>query len=376
MSQSLPPQGEAAILPAAALRILFELLQQEGFQPVGPTVQDGHLVLDTLGSMADLPQGWTTEADAGAFRLVRRLDQAYFGFNLGQESWKKFLFPSQLPLFRTRHQDKGLSFQPLADTAPPYALIGIRACELAALEVQDRTLLHGPSVDPVYAARRQSLFIVAVNCTESDAACFCASLNTGPGALSGFDLALTEMLNADGHVFLVQTGSARGEKILARLNRQPVTAAQEAQAQGLIQAAARAQTRSMQTDDLPDFLYERYEHPQWDQTASRCLSCGNCALVCPTCFCHVIGDHADLEGGQAERWRSWDVCHVLDHSYIHGGWIRTSPRSRYRQWLTHKLATWMDQFGCLGCIGCGRCLVWCPVAIDLTAEIRAFRETT
>ena len=184
------------------------------------------------------------------------------------------------------------------------------------------------------------------------------------------------MINADSHVFLVQTGSARGEKILARLDRQPVTAAQEAQAQGLIQAAARAQTRTMQTDDLPDLLYERYEHPQWDKTASRCLNCGNCALVCPTCFCHAIVDHVDLEGGQAERWRSWDVCHMLDHSYIHGGYIRTSPKSRYRQWLTHKLGTWMDQFGCLGCIGCGRCLVWCPVAIDLTAEIRAFRETT
>jgi sulfhydrogenase subunit beta (sulfur reductase) len=376
MSQSLPPQGEAAILPAAALNLLFELLQQEGFQPVGPTVQDGHLVLDTLGSMADLPQGWTTEADAGAFRLVRRDDPAYFGFNLGQESWKKFLFPSQLPLFRAQRQDKGVTFQPLADTAPPYALIGVRACELAALEVQDRTLLHGPYVDPVYAARRQSLFIVAVNCTESDAACFCASLSTGPGTRRGFDLALTEMVKADGHVFLVQTGSARGANILARLDRQPVTAAQEAQAQGLIQAAARAQTRAMQTDDLPDLLYERYEHPQWDKTASRCLNCGNCALVCPTCFCHVIVDHADLEGGQAERWRAWDVCHMLDHSYIHGGYIRTSPKSRYRQWLTHKLATWMDQFGCLGCIGCGRCLVWCPVAIDLTAELRAFRETT
>jgi sulfhydrogenase subunit beta (sulfur reductase) len=376
MSQSLPPQGEAAILPAAALTLLFELLQQEGFQPVGPTVQDGHLVLDTLDNVADLPQGWTTEADAGAFRLVRRQDLAYFGFNLGQESWKKFLFPSQLPLFRAQRQDKGVTFRPLADTAPPYALIGVRACELAALEVQDRTLLHGPYVDPVYAARRQSLFIVAVNCTESDAACFCASLSTGPGTLRGFDLALTEMVNADSHVFLVQTGSARGEKILARLDRQPLTAAQEAQAQGLIQAAARAQTRAMQTDDLPGLLYERYEHPQWDKTASRCLNCGNCALVCPTCFCHVIVDHADLEGGQAERWRSWDVCHMLDHSYIHGGYIRTSPKSRYRQWLTHKLGTWMDQFGCLGCIGCGRCLVWCPVAIDLTAELRSFRETT
>jgi sulfhydrogenase subunit beta (sulfur reductase) len=376
MSQIPLFRGEAAILPAAALATLFELLKQEGFQPVGPTVRDGHLVLDTLEGAADLPQGWTTEADAGAFRLVGRADQAYLGYNLGQESWKKFLFPSRLPLFRAERRDKSVTYQPIADQAPPYALIGVRACELAALEVHDRTLGHGPYVDPIYAARRQALFIVAANCTETDAACFCASLNTGPGVAGGFDLALTELLTADGHHFLVQSGSPQGEKILARLPWQPATAAQREQAQGLIEAAARAQTRAMQTDDLPGLFYERYEHPNWDQVASRCLSCSNCALVCPTCFCHSMVDQMDLEGSQAERWRSWDVCHMLDHSYIHGGWIRTSTRSRYRQWLTHKLATWIDQFGCLGCIGCGRCLVWCPVAIDLTAEIRAFRETT
>ena len=201
MSQSLLPVGDEAVLPAAALTTLFDLLVEEGFQPVGPTVQDGHLVLGTLGSVADLPQGWTTEADAGFFRLVRRADQAYFGFNLGQESWKKFLFPSQVPLFRAQRQEKNVTFLPLPDDMPPYALIGVRACELAALAVQDRTLRHGPYADPVYEARRQSLFIVAVNCTEADGACFCASLGTGPGAEAGFDLALTEIINADGSPF-------------------------------------------------------------------------------------------------------------------------------------------------------------------------------
>jgi sulfhydrogenase subunit beta (sulfur reductase) len=375
MSQFLLPVGDEAVLPAAALTTLVDLLIQEGFQPVGPTVQDSHLVLGALGSVADLPQGWTTEADAGFFRLVHRADQAYFGFNLGQESWKKFLFPSRLPLFRAERQETSVTYQPIPDTRPPHALIGVRACELAALAVHDRTLLQGAYVDPVYAARRHSLFIVAVDCTESDAACFCASLGTGPGVGSGFDLALTEILGADGHHFLVRAGSPQGEMILAKLPRQPVTAAQKEQARELIQAAARRQTRAIQTSDLPGLFYERYEHPQWDDVATRCLSCSNCALVCPTCFCYAMVDQADLGSELAERWRYWDGCHTLDHSYIHGGWIRPTTRSRYRQWLTHKLATWIDQFGCLGCIGCGRCLVWCPVAIDLTAEIRAIRET-
>ena len=375
MSQSLQTYGDEAVLPAKALDSLFTLLVHEGFQPVGPVVYDGHLKLDAMSTVGDLPQGWTTAADAGIFRLARRGDQAYFGFNLGQESWKNFLFPSRLPLVKSQHLDNRITFEPIADTAPPYALIGVRACELAALSVHDRTLRDGPYPDPTYTARRQALFIVAVNCTESDAACFCASLGTGPGVESGFDLALTELVNAEGHVFLVRAGSAKGAAIMAKLPCQPATPAQQEQARELIQAAARSQTRSMKTSDLPGLFYDNYEHPQWDDVAARCLSCSNCALVCPTCFCHVIVDQVDLEGEQAERWRYWDVCHMLDHSYIHGGWIRTTTRSRYRQWLTHKLATWIDQFGCLGCIGCGRCLVWCPVAIDLTAEIRAIRET-
>ncbi len=376
MSQSLRTDGDEAVLPAEALDSLFNALRQEGFQPVGPLVQDGHLKLDYLSSIGDLPRGWTTEADAGIFRLAHRGDQAYFGFNLGQESWKKFLFPAHLSLVRSQRLDNRLTFEAIADSAPPYALIGVRACELAALDVHDRTLRDGPYPDPTYTARRQAAFIVAVNCTESDAACFCASLGTGPGVAGGFDLALTELVDADSQTFLIRAGSAKGAAIMAKLPCQPATPAQQDHARELIQAAARSQTRAMKTSDLPGVLfYDTYEHPQWDDVAARCLSCSNCALVCPTCFCHAIVDQVDLAGEQAERWRYWDVCHMLDHSYIHGGWIRTTTRSRYRQWLTHKLATWIDQFGCLGCIGCGRCLVWCPVAIDLTAEIRAIRET-
>ncbi len=374
MPQSLLQAGDEAVLPAAALTTLFDILVQQGFQPVGPTVQDGHLVLDTLGSVADLPQAWTTDADAGAFRLARRADAAFFGYNLGQESWKKFLFPSRLPLFRVQRQHSGLSFQPLPHEAPPFAFFGVRACELAALAIQDRIFLEGPYADPVYAARRRSRFIVAVNCTESDAACFCASMGTGPGAVAGFDLALTEISSGQDHIFLVIVGSPQGAAVISQLPHQPVPTAIQQQARELIHQAARSQTRSLTTNDLPGMLYDNYLHPQWDDVAARCLSCGNCALVCPTCFCHSIEDKTDLEGLEAERWRHWDVCHTLEFSYIHGGCMRISPKSRYRQWLTHKLAAWIHQFGSVGCVGCGRCLVWCPVAIDLTAEIPAIRE--
>jgi len=374
MSSSVIHRGAAAVLTVAALPDLFALLRQDGFQPVGPTIRDGYLVLDCLEGPDDLPRGWTTEAAAGFFRLQRRQDEAYFGFNLGQESWKKYLYPARVPLVTATRHDDAISFAPTATSIPAYACIGVRPCELAAIAVQDRILLHGPVIDPDYAARRQAALIIAVDCTEADSSCFCASLGTGPAAAAGFDLALTELCGTDGHFFLVQTGSERGERLLTKLPRQPVMEGQWQQAQTLVAAAAGSQTRSLATDGLPGLLYDRTEHPHWDDVAARCLSCGSCALVCPTCFCFSMAEETDLANMTATRWRRWEVCHNLDHSYIHGGWLRPSIKARYRQWLTHKLAAWLDQFGCLGCTGCGRCLVWCPVAIDLTAELQALRQ--
>jgi ferredoxin len=133
--------------------------------------------------------------------------------------------------------------------------------------------------------------------------------------------------------------------------------------------------RGLDTTGIQELFYANYEHPRWDEVAARCLNCGNCTMVCPTCFCHTLEDSLDLTGTVGERRRRQDVCFTVDFSYLHGGSIRPSPRSRYRQWLTHKLATWIDQFGCSGCVGCGRCITWCPVGIDLTEEVRAIRET-
>ena len=134
-------------------------------------------------------------------------------------------------------------------------------------------------------------------------------------------------------------------------------------------------SKVLDTTDIKGLLYRNYENPRWIEVANRCLTCGNCTLVCPTCFCNTIYEATDLAGKHAERWRKWDSCFNVDFSYIHGGSIRSSPMSRYRQWMTHKLATWIDQFGTSGCVGCGRCITWCPVGIDITEESRAIRES-
>jgi Fe-S-cluster-containing hydrogenase component 2 len=134
-------------------------------------------------------------------------------------------------------------------------------------------------------------------------------------------------------------------------------------------------TKHLDTVDIKDLLYRNLEHPRWDEVAARCLSCANCTMVCPTCFCTTVEDTSDLAGRETTHQRRWDSCFTTDFSYISGGSIRQSGKARYRQWMTHKLASWIDQFGTSGCVGCGRCITWCPVSIDITEEASVIRET-
>ena len=253
----------------------------------------------------------------------------------------------------------------------------MRSCDLHAIAVQDRTFLEGSWVDRDYRARREGAFIVAVNCGQAGGTCFCVSMDTGPRADAGFDLALTELLDDGGHRFLVEVGSERGAEVLAELPHR----ARRRRASAGGRAGGRAtpppadgRARSTPTG-IRDLLYRNREHPRWDEVADRCLTCGNCTMVCPTCFCASVEDVTDLAGEEASRERRWESCFTLEHSYVHGGSVHGSGKARYRQWMTHKLATWIDQFGTSGCVGCGRCITWCPVAIDITEEAAAIRAT-
>jgi ferredoxin len=363
-----------AVVGPDALDTLVTALEGRGFRVVGPSVRDGAIVYDDLGSAAELPTGWTDTQDAGTYRLERRDDDARFGYAVGPHSWKQFLFPARVRLWRAKRQNGGFDVEEPEHDDPPLALIGVRSCELHAIEIQDRVFLGGTHADGDYAARRRDLFVVAVNCFEPGGTCFCVSMGTGPKAESGYDLALTEILDGE-HRFLVEAGSERGATLLAELPSRPATDADVGAAGRAVAGAVERMGRTLDPSDLRGLLARNLEHERWDEVASRCLTCGNCTMVCPTCFCSSVEDVTDLAGEEAERTRSWDTCFSVEHSYIHGGSIRPSGRSRYRQWLTHKFGTWHDQFGTSGCVGCGRCITWCPVAIDVTEELAAIRTS-
>jgi sulfhydrogenase subunit beta (sulfur reductase) len=368
--------GDKVVVERKHLEQLLKVLVSRDYEVVGPTVHEGAIVYDRLNSTEDLPEGWTDKQAGGKYRLKRRQDHALFGYVVGPHSWKKFL---QLPLQRlwqATQNGKGVRILPEENKATPkYALFGVRACELHAIAVQDKVFLDGVLVDPGYKARRENLFVVAVNCGQAGGTCFCASMNTGPKVTSGFDLALTELLEDERHYFVVEVGTVLGAEVLSDVPHQPAEDKDNQEAERIVGEAARHMGRRLDTHGIKELLYRNYEHPQWDNVADRCLSCANCTIVCPTCFCTTVDDVTDLSGQHAERWRRWDSCFTVDFSYIHGGSVRATPRSRYRQWMTHKLATWIDQFGVSGCVGCGRCITWCPVGIDITVEAGAIRDS-
>jgi ferredoxin len=372
MDETVTSAASAVISPAG-LEALIGALASEGYAVLGPSVNDGAIVYAEIASVSDLPSNWTDRQEAGRYRLERCEDGALFGFAVGPQSWKRFLFPPAEHLWTAHKTGSGFDVVPAERKPAKYAFLGVRACEIEALAIQDRVFCEGEYRNEAYAARRENAFIVAVNCGVAGGTCFCVSMQTGPKAKAGFDLALTELISSEGHEFLAEAGSEAGAAILAKLPQRAAGSADFGAAEAVVARTASQMGRSLETEGLKELLQSNLRHPRWDETAQRCLTCGNCTMVCPTCFCTTVEDRSDLAGTQAERVRAWDSCFTMDFSYIHGGSVRNTASSRYRQWMTHKLANWFDQFGTSGCVGCGRCITWCPVGIDITEEAAAIR---
>jgi|Deesub1362A_J573_1020465.scaffolds.fasta_scaffold01672_10 ferredoxin len=373
MSELILEVGTSLLIPKGGLDEVLSVLRSRGYQTIGLTLREGNALYAPIEGTRDLPKGYASQQDGGRYRLVPTGQGRYFDLTPGAHTWKRYLFPPRQSLFTLRREDGRWVEVEQEVEAPRYAFIGVRPCELVAIQIQDRVFMREDYVDPIYRRRREALFILAANCLEPGDTCFCASMGSGPEAREGYDLCLTELED----VFLLQIGSSMGRELLEEV-KDICAAAQdghlEAAAAGLEAARERMGRRMEDVEGLPSLMRASLEHPHWEDVARRCLSCTNCTQVCPTCFCWDARDLPDLSGETAGRERVWDSCFNPDYAYVVGGSSRPSVRSRYRQWLTHKLGTWMEQFGTLGCVGCGRCITWCPAGIDLTEEVVALRQ--
>ncbi len=384
--------GGRVVIDPAGLACLVDSLRADGRTVVGPTVRDGALTYAEIAGLDDLPRGVGDVQDAGHYRLRERSDEALFGYASAAQSAKPWLFAARQLLWRGRRTAESFTVEPGEHPPRKLALLGVRGCDLRSIGIHDQVLGGagrdgtgrsggGHGVDVHYRAARDDLLILAVSCGEPSGTCFCASMGTGPHPGAGADLVLTEILPTDSdvaqdHRFVVEVVTEPGAAALDGVPTRAAGAADLSAAEAVVRQAAARMGRTMETDGLRELLYEAVDSPHWELIAQRCLACTNCTLVCPTCFCTTVQDVSDLDGAQAERWRVWDSCFTAGFSYMHGGSVRESTAARYRQWMTHKLAAWQDQFGSSGCVGCGRCITWCPAAIDITAEAAALRSAT
>lgn len=367
--------GDARWLSRRQLDELIRALRATGRTVIGPRVIDGAIAMVEVDDAADLPLGWTASMVPGGTRLEHRTagdPGAARAFDNGP-AWsgiKPWTFPPHVDMLTlARPADGGLvATEPApAPAARPIAVIGARACDLAALEVHDRVLAGGPAIDPDYASRRAGLLVVAVECAMATSTCFCASMGTGPEVGQGADVVLSE---ADGG-FVARGASVAGQALLAGfdLEAAPVPELRAADERVAGARATMGHNLGVETDGLHDRLLASLDSPRWDAVASRCLACANCTLVCPTCFCTGSVVSSDLDGRASSAARTWDSCFTAGFAQVAGGSFRPKHRDRYRQWLTHKFGTWFDQFGSSGCVGCGRCIAWCPVGIDVRESL-------
>lgn len=354
-------------LAREAFQSLLDELVKAGFGIIGPQVRDHAIVYAPLTRTEQLPVGITDTQAPGYYRLNNNQTKHFFSWANGPQALKTITFPGREPLWHSqRNEDGYLQFEEQVVESTPIAVLGVRACDLAALLIHDHHFIHGDFRDPYYLARRKALFLIAVHCHHAADTCFCASTGDGPRASYGFDIGLSE-LDAG---FILEAHTEQGQAIINRLNTVEAGEAQIRKADAAIDNAAQQQ-REIPKQSLPERLLQNPDHPHWKTVAERCLACGNCTAVCPTCFCQNTVEEISVSGNRATHYREWETCFSQQHSYIHGITIRTERRDLYRQWLTHKFGAWVEQYGRSGCVGCGRCIAWCPVGIDVTEELHA-----
>ena len=358
-------------LPREHVNELITALAADEREVIGPRVADGTIRLGQVSSVDDLPRGIGLDNAPGKARLIERADERLFDAPPGPDSWKRWTFPAHVTQAVWTDGDGTPAIERKLENPPRQitkkAFLGVRACEIAALSVHDRVLAHGPVPDRDYTARRHDNLIVAVECAVAGGTCFCTSMGTGPEVRAGFDLALSEM--DDG--FVVRVGSTAGAALIKSLSVSAATETQVEYAQASVARVREQMGVALPMEGLPERLIAAADSPHWAEIGERCIACTNCTLVCPTCFCTSVGQRSDLDGQAASVERSWDSCFTLDFARVAGGNFRTRVPDRYRQWLTHKFGTWTEQFGTSGCVGCGRCITWCPVGIDVRDSLMA-----
>jgi sulfhydrogenase subunit beta (sulfur reductase) len=261
----------------------------------------------------------------------------------------------------------------LADAAKPRVLFGVHAYDITGLNILDRVFAQGVYPDPYYVTRRKHTAVIGIDATP-DEHHFASSMNADT-VDTGFDLFLTDI----GNSYLALVGTSRGHDMVTMsgcLLEEP-TAADYAEYKRRSAERRAAYTTSVELSGFAEILEMEYESQVWNDLGERCLSCGACSHVCPTCYCFDVKDEVTLGTRAGERVRVWDSCLLKTHALVAGGEnFRESRASRVKFRYYHKQRGFVAEYGRPSCVGCGRCIVACPAAIDIVTVIRMLRGQT
>jgi len=358
-------RGNLFIGSSEDLRVVVEFLQRElgGAKLFGYRHHNGRIAFSEINNINEIFVALTDIQKPGYYRA-----SSGYRFRHSFSSPKVFLLPPEhLILTVSRDYDileSSSSFQELTAI-----FFGIKPCDRKAIDILDH-ILYGRS--PVYTTRRNAVrAIVVEECLEPGETCFCSTVNAGPTISSGFDIAYARLY---GDLLVFRYGSSLGEKILGKVGLQR---AQESHVKMYLEMVNRAismmRGRIPNISEIQKALMEKVSaKPFWEEISSKCVGCGNCNYVCPTCFCTEIEDR--VENGFSTRVGVWLGCLTYTYGLVAGGHFRQELYTRYRHFILHKFLFYPKQVGDIGCVGCGRCITWCPLGIDLRETLSRIAE--
>ncbi len=317
--------------------------------------------------------GPVRENSQAVFKAIESADDLYLEYGSTMlPPGKLYLYPPKEDLF-TFSFGKELGIEERLPEKREQVLVALHPCDVNAIFYLDKTFL-GTFRDPGYEERRNNTLLICLNCNRAGLNCFCASLGTGPflGAKEGCDLVITEMgsIGDVGESYLAEIRSEKMRRIFDADFLREAGPEERRMREERESAARRSFEKEIDIGGIDRLLMENTEHPVWQRTADElCLSCTNCVMVCPTCFCYDVVDEVSMDLKSARRYRTWDACQDAAFAEVHGGNYRARRAARLRQFVTHKFdQTW--QYGVIGTVGCGRCITWCPTHIDFTGMVK------
>ena len=303
------------------------------------------------------------------FSKIGSADEAKLDYQNSKIAPKETVFPQTEVLFTVEKGDETVKIKEYDEDIGERILFGVRPCDARGLVLLDKLYASGEYRDTPFVRKMEKTAVVGLACTEPRSTCFCTSMGGSPFATEGMDIFLVDT----GDVYLVQAITPRGERLLENVHDLRDPTDEEQGSIDELRQESEGQLSTLTIDDITEKLEGMFENPIWEEAYQKCVNCGVCSFVCPTCWCF---DMVDEEGpGGVKRCRLWDTCQFTIFT-LHGSGHNPRPtgKERMRQRIMHKFSYYPTEFGELACVGCGRCVVECPVNLDIREIVETIAE--